>query len=39
LKVSLDDEPFGNFPVVALDAVPAAGIFKRSIDTVRLQFN
>ena len=39
LKVSLDDKPFGDYPVVALEAVPVAGIFGRMIDTVRLWFN
>jgi D-alanyl-D-alanine carboxypeptidase (penicillin-binding protein 5/6) len=39
LKVTLDGKPFGDYPVVAIDAVPAAGIFGRAIDTVRLWFN
>ena len=39
LKVSLDDKPFGDYPVVALDAVPVAGMFGRMVDTVRLWFN
>ena len=39
VKVSLDDKPFGDYPVVALEAVPVAGIFGRMIDTVRLWFN
>jgi D-alanyl-D-alanine carboxypeptidase (penicillin-binding protein 5/6) len=39
LKVSVDDKPFGEYPVVALEAVPVAGIFGRMIDSVRLWFN
>jgi len=39
LKVSLDGKPYGDYPVVAIDAVPVAGIFGRAIDTVRLWFN
>ena len=39
LKVSLDGKPYGEYPVVALDAVPTAGILGRAIDTMRLWFN
>ena len=39
MKVSLDDKPYGEFPVVAIDGVPVAGIFGRAIDTMRLWFN
>jgi D-alanyl-D-alanine carboxypeptidase (penicillin-binding protein 5/6) len=39
LKLSLDDKPFGEYPVLALEAVPAAGIIGRMIDTIRLWFN
>ena len=39
MKVSLDDKPMGDYPVVAIEAVPVAGIFGRAIDTVRLWFN
>jgi len=39
MKVSLDGKPFGEFPVVAITAVPVAGIFGRAIDTMRLWFN
>ncbi|WP_319242415.1 D-alanyl-D-alanine carboxypeptidase family protein [uncultured Propionivibrio sp.] len=39
LKVSLDGKPFGEYPVNALEAVPAAGAIGRAIDTVRLWFN
>ncbi|HVB47153.1 MAG TPA: D-alanyl-D-alanine carboxypeptidase family protein [Burkholderiales bacterium] len=36
LRLSLDDKPLGQYPVVALEAVPAAGIFRRAWDTLRL---
>lgn len=36
LRLSLDDKPLGEYPVVALEAVPAAGIFRRAWDTLRL---
>ena len=39
LKVSLDGKPFGEYPVVAIEAVPVAGVFGRAIDTIRLWFN
>lgn len=39
LKVSLDGKPFADYPVLALDAVPSAGIVGRMVDTVRLWFN
>ncbi len=39
LKVSLDDKPFGEYPVVAIEGVPVANIFGRAIDTIRLWFN
>jgi D-alanyl-D-alanine carboxypeptidase (penicillin-binding protein 5/6) len=39
LKLSLDDKPFGEYPVLALEAVPAAGIIGRMVDTIRLWFN
>jgi D-alanyl-D-alanine carboxypeptidase (penicillin-binding protein 5/6) len=39
LKVSLDDKPFGDYPVVAIEGVPVANIFVRAIDTIRLWFN
>jgi len=39
LKISLDDKPYGDFPVVAVEAVPIAGIFGRMIDTIRMRFN
>jgi len=39
MKVSLDGKPFGEYPVLAIDAVPVGNIFGRAIDTVRLWFN
>ena len=36
LRVTLDGRPFGEYPVVALEEVPAAGIFVRAWDTLRL---
>ncbi len=39
LKISLDGKPFGDYPVVAIETVPVAGIFGRAIDTIRLWFN
>lgn len=36
LKVSLDDKPIGDYPVVALDDVPVAGLIGRSWDALRL---
>ncbi len=38
LKLTLGDRPFGEFPVVALETVPIAGIFGRAWDTLRLWF-
>ena len=39
MKVSLDGKPYGEYPVMAIEAVPAAGMFGRMIDSVRLWFN
>ncbi|WP_291994355.1 D-alanyl-D-alanine carboxypeptidase family protein [Candidatus Accumulibacter sp. ACC003] len=39
LKVSVDGKPYADYPVVALEAVPAAGILGRAMDTVRMWFN
>ncbi|MDR2452611.1 MAG: D-alanyl-D-alanine carboxypeptidase [Candidatus Accumulibacter sp.] len=39
LTLSLDGKPYGDYPVVAIEAVPVAGLFGRMIDTVRLWFN
>ncbi|MBA3903340.1 MAG: peptidase [Rhodocyclaceae bacterium] len=38
LKLTLDDKPYGEYPVVALEAVPVAGLFGRAWDTMRLWF-
>jgi D-alanyl-D-alanine carboxypeptidase (penicillin-binding protein 5/6) len=38
LRVTLEGKPVGEYPVVALEAVPAAGFFGRSWDTLRLWF-
>ena len=38
LRVALGDAPLGEFPVTALQAVPAAGFFGRAWDTLRLWF-
>ena len=38
MKVSIDGKPYGDFPVLALEAVPVAGFFGRLIDTIRLWF-
>ena len=36
LRVALDGRPLGEYPVVALQSVPQAGIFGRAWDTLRL---
>ena len=36
LKVMIDDKPIGDYPVVALDDVPVAGIMGRAWDALRL---
>ena len=36
LKLSLGDKPYGEFPVLALEAVPAAGILGRAWDALLL---
>jgi len=38
LRVSLDGKPVGEFPLVALEAVSAAGFFGRAWDTLQLWF-
>ena len=35
LRVTLDGKPLGEYPVVALEAVPAAGFFGRAWDTLQ----
>ena len=39
MKVSIDGKPYGDYPVVAIEAVPVAGFFGRLIDTIRMWFN
>jgi D-alanyl-D-alanine carboxypeptidase (penicillin-binding protein 5/6) len=38
LRVQLEGKPYGEFPVVALEEVPVAGIFGRGWDSLRLLF-
>ena len=38
LKLTLDDKPHGEYPVVALETVPVAGMIGRAWDTMRLWF-
>ena len=38
LRVTLDGKPLGEYPVVALEELPAGGIFTRAWDTLRLWF-
>jgi D-alanyl-D-alanine carboxypeptidase (penicillin-binding protein 5/6) len=38
LKLTLDDKPYGEYPVVALETVPVAGMIGRAWDTIRLWF-
>ena len=38
LRVEMDGKPYGEFPVVALEEVPIAGIFGRGWDSLRLLF-
>jgi len=38
LKLSLDDKPYGEYSVVALETVPVAGMIGRAWDTLRLWF-
>ena len=38
LKLSLGERPYGEFAVVALDGVPAAGMLGRAWDSLRLLF-
>lgn len=36
LRLMLEDKPVGEYPVVALQSVPPAGIVGRTLDTIRL---
>ncbi len=38
LRVTLDGKPLGEYPLVALEAVSEAGIWRRAWDTLRLWF-
>jgi D-alanyl-D-alanine carboxypeptidase (penicillin-binding protein 5/6) len=38
LHLILNDKPFLDLPVVALDAVPLANVFSRGVDNIRLLF-
>ncbi len=38
LRVTLDDKPLGDFPVLALEAIGVANIFGRTWDSLRLWF-
>jgi D-alanyl-D-alanine carboxypeptidase (penicillin-binding protein 5/6) len=38
LKLTLGDEPYGEFPVVALEGVALANVFSRGWDSIRLLF-
>ena len=38
LRVDLDGKPYGEFPVVALEEAPLAGMFGRGWDSLRLLF-
>jgi D-alanyl-D-alanine carboxypeptidase (penicillin-binding protein 5/6) len=38
LKLTINDKPWGEYPVVALEAVPVAGIFGRAWDSIKLYF-
>jgi len=38
VKVALEGKPVAEFPLIALEDVPAAGIFGRTWDTIRLWF-
>ena len=36
IKLSVGGKPFAEFPMVALDSVPVANIFKRGVDSIKL---
>ncbi len=38
LKLTVNDKPWGEYPVVALETVPVAGIFGRAWDSLKLWF-
>ena len=39
VKVSIDDKPYGEYPVLALEKIELGNIFIRLFDTIRLWFN
>jgi D-alanyl-D-alanine carboxypeptidase (penicillin-binding protein 5/6) len=39
LKLSLEGKPYGEYPVVALEAAPVGNWFQRLIDSIRLWFS
>ena len=39
VKVTVEDKPYGEYPVTALEKVELGNIFVRLIDTIRLWFN
>ena len=39
VKVSIEDKPYGEYPVTALEKIEPGNIFIRIIDTIRLWFN
>ena len=39
VKVSVEDKPYGEYPVLALEKIELGNIFIRIIDTIRLWFN
>ena len=38
MKVSLDGKPYGEYPAVAVETVPVAGVVGRLVDSIRLWF-
>jgi D-alanyl-D-alanine carboxypeptidase (penicillin-binding protein 5/6) len=36
IKLTVDGKPFAEFPLVALESVPIANIFKRGVDSIKL---
>ena len=38
LKLTLDDKPYAEYPLVALESVPRANVFLRGWDSIRLMF-
>jgi len=38
LKLTLDDKPYAEYPLVALESVPLANVFSRGWDSIRLMF-